>query len=173
MGHDCDTISDYGEGRSNRNGKRLPRVKPIYSDEVASVYLTSDVKLALRMFLCRVPLSCKEPVRMYWNKSDTNHCTVVAVGFKELGVDIEYMRYRRFEDISRRYFHKDEITDNMHVFYDLWTQKEAYTKWKKGKIAKYMSQKIDRDMTQLIPQSRYQMKELDGLPYNMKGYLCY
>ena len=57
---------------------------------------------------------------MYWNKSDTNHCTVVAVGFKEVGVDIEYMRYRRFEDISRRYFHKDEITDNMHTFYELW-----------------------------------------------------
>ena len=61
----------------------------------------------------------------------------------------------------------------MNVFYDLWTQKEAYTKWKKGKIAKYMSQKIDKDMTQLIPQSRYKMIELDGLPYNMKGYLCY
>ena len=105
-------------------------MKPIYSDEVASVYLTSDIKLALRMFLCRVPLNCKEPVKMYWNKSDTNHCTVVAVGFKELGVDIEYMRYRRFEDISRRYFHKDEITDNMHTFYELWCKKEAYTKWK-------------------------------------------
>ena len=148
-------------------------MKPIYSDEVASVYLTSDVKLALRMFLCRVPLNCKEPVKMYWNKSDTNHCTVVAVGFKEVGVDIEYMRYRRFEDISRRYFHKDEITDNMHTFYELWCKKEAYTKWKKGKIAKHMSQKIDKDMTQLIPQSRYQLTELDGLPYNIRGYLCY
>ena len=74
---------------------------------------------------------------MYWNKSDTNHCTVVAVGFKELGVDIEYMRYRRFEDISRRYFHKDEITDDKEIFFDLWCQKEAYTKWKKGKIANY------------------------------------
>ena len=147
--------------------------KLIYEDDVANVYLTSDVQAALREFLGRVPLSCKEPVRMYWNKSDTNHCTVVAVGFKELGVDIEYMRYRRFEDISRRYFHKDEITDNMNVFYDLWTQKEAYTKWKKGKIAKYMSQKIEKDVSHLVPQSRYKMIELDGLPYNMKGYLCY
>ena len=110
---------------------------------------------------------------MYWNKSDTAHCTVVAVGFKELGVDIEYMRYRRFEDISRRYFHKDEITDDKEIFFDLWCQKEAYTKWKKGKIAKYLSQKIDKDMTSLVPQSRYQMIELEELPDNIKGYLCY
>ena len=110
---------------------------------------------------------------MYWNKSDTNTYAVVAVGFQEVGVDIEYMRERRFEDISRRYFHKDEITDDKEIFYDLWCQKEAYTKWKKGKIAKYLSQKIDKDMTSLVPQSRYQMIELEELPDNIKGYLCY
>ena len=133
----------------------------IYEDDIASVYLTSDVKLALRMFLNQVPLSCKEPVRMYWNKSDTNHCTVVAVSLQEVGVDIEYMRDRRFEDISRRYFHEDEITVNVNIFYELWCQKEAYTKWKKGKIAKYMSQKIEKDMIEL------------DLFDNIKGYLCY
>ena len=90
-------------------------MKPIYSDDVASVYLTSDVKLALRMFLCRVSLNCKEPVRMYWNKSDTSTYAVIAVGFKEIGVDIEYMRERRFEAISRRYFHEDEITDDKDI----------------------------------------------------------
>ena len=110
---------------------------------------------------------------MYWNKSDTSTYAVVAVSFKEIGVDIEYMRYRRFEAISRRYFHKDEITDNMHVFYELWCKKEAYTKWKKGKIAKYMSQKIDKDVSQLVPQSRYSLIELDGLPYKFRGDLCY
>ena len=133
----------------------------IYEDDIASVYLTSDVKLALRMFLNQVPLNCKEPVRMYWNKSDTNHCTVVAVSLQEVGVDIEYMRDRRFEDISRRYFHEDEITVNVNIFYELWCQKEAYTKWKKGKIAKYMSQKIEKDMIEL------------DLFDNIKGYLCY
>jgi len=133
----------------------------IYEDDIASVYLTSDVKLALRMFLNQVPLSCKEPVRMYWNKSDTNHCTVVAVSLQEVGVDIEYMRDRRFEDISRRYFHEDETTVNVNIFYELWCQKEAYTKWKKGKIAKYMSQKIEKDMIEL------------DLFDNIKGYLCY
>tara|TARA_B100001029_G_scaffold157872_1_gene144145 strand:+ start:2751 stop:3230 length:480 start_codon:yes stop_codon:yes gene_type:complete len=159
-------------------------VKTIYSDKVSNVYLFDRidepnhphdgiVKAALRDFLCGVSLSCKEPVKMYWNKSDTNTYAVVAVGFKELGVDIEYMRERRFEDISRRYFHKDEITDDKEIFFDLWCQKEAYTKWKKGKIAKYLSQKIDKDMTSLVPQSRYQMIELEELPDNIKGYLCY
>ena len=99
---------------------------------------------------------------MYWNKSDTNHCTVVAVSFQEVGVDVEYMRYRRFEAISRRYFHEDETTDNMHVFYELWCKKEAYTKWKKGKIVNYMSQKIEKDMI-----------ELYDLPDNILGYVTY
>ena len=99
---------------------------------------------------------------MHWNKSDTSTYAVVAVSFKEIGVDIEYMRYRRFEDISRSYFHKHEITDDKEIFYDLWTMKETYTKWKKGKIAKYMSQKIEKEMI-----------ELEELPDNIKGYLCY
>ena len=148
-------------------------IKKIYSDKVSDVYLfdrinepnhPSDgmVKAALRDFLCRVPLSCKEPVRIYWNKSDTSTYAVVAVSFKEIGVDIEYMRERRFEAISRRYFHEDEITDDKEIFYDLWCQKEAYTKWKKGKIVNYMSQKIEKDMI-----------ELYNLPDNILGYVTY
>ena len=159
MGHNRNTISDDGEGRSNRNCQRVPKL--IYEDDVASVYLTSDVKAALREFLGRYPLSCKEPVQLHWNKSDTAHYAVVAVGFRELGVDIEYMRDRRFGDISRRYFHKDEETVNINIFYDFWCQKEAYTKWKKGKISQYMSQRIEKDMIEL------------DLPDNLKGYLCY
>ena len=120
------------------------------------------VKAALREFLCRVSLSCKEPVRIYWNKSDTSTYAVVAVSLKEIGVDIEYMRERRFEAISRRYFHEDEITDDKEIFYDLWCQKEAYTKWKKGKIVNYMSQKIEKDMI-----------ELYDLPDNILGYVTY
>ena len=146
--------------------------KLIYSDDVANVYLTEDVKSALRDFLGRYPLNCKESIQLHWNKSDTAHYAVVAVGFRELGVDIEYMRDRRFGDISRRYFHKDEETVNINIFYELWCKKEAYTKWKKGKISQYMSQKIDKDVSQLVPQSRYQLIELD-LPDNIKGYLCY
>ena len=66
-------------------------MKPIYSDDVANVYLTGDVKAALGDFLDRYPLDCKEPIQLHWNKSDTAHYAVVAVGFRELGVDIEYI----------------------------------------------------------------------------------
>ena len=48
------------------------------------------------------------------------------------------------------------------IFYDLWCQKEAYTKWKKGKIVNYMSQKIEKDMI-----------ELYNLPDNILGYVTY
>ena len=136
-------------------------MKPIYSDDVASVYLTSDVKLALRMFLCRYPLNCKEPVNLDLNKSDTNHRAVVAVSVPAVGVDLEYMRDRRFEALSKRYFHEGETTVNINIFYELWCKKEAYTKWKKGKISQYMSEKIEKDMIEL------------ELPDNIKGYLCY
>jgi len=105
-------------------------VNLIYSDNVSNVYLFDRIdepnhpsqgmiKAALRDFLCRVPLSCKEPIRMYWNKSDTSTYAVVAVSFKEIGVDIEYMRDRRFEDISIRYFHEYDIKDDKEIFYDL------------------------------------------------------
>ena len=145
----------------------------IYSDKNVSVYLFEDIdkpnhpsegmiKAALREFLCRVSLSCKEPVKLYWNKSDTSTYAVVAVGLKEVGVDIELMRQRRFWNISGRYFHKDEQTDDIRTFYHLWTKKEAYTKWKKGKIAEYMSQKIEKQMIQLME-----------LPSAIIGYVTY
>ena len=51
---------------------------------------------------------------------------------------------------------------DMEIFYDLWTQKEAYTKWKKGKIAKNLGLKVEKDMTLLIE-----------LPSGITGYLCH
>jgi len=131
-------------------------------------------RAALREFIARQPVdSCVEPINVHWNKSDTHTYCVVACSRERVGVDIEYMRERPFEKISRRYFDPTEVTDDMEIFFDIWCQKEAYTKWKKGKIAKYMSQKIDKDVSQLVPQSRYSLIELDGLPYNIRGYLCY
>jgi len=86
---------------------------------------------------------------------------VVACSSERIGVDIEYMKKRPFEKISRRYFHEHEVTDDMEIFFDLWCQKEAYTKWKKERIAENMRVKIDRT---LIP--------LENLPDNVVGYLC-
>ena len=121
------------------------------------------IKAALRDFIGGITLNCKEPLPpIYWNKSDTSTYCAVAVGTVEVGIDIECLRKRRFEKLSERYFHVDEITDDIEIFYDLWCQKEAYTKWKKGKIANYMKEKITMPMTPLYE-----------LPSGITGYLCY
>jgi len=88
---------------------------------------------------------------------------VVACSRERVGVDIEYMRERPFEKISRRYFDPTEVTDDMEIFFDIWCQKEAYTKWKKEKIAENMRVKIPKYLS-LIP--------LENLPDNVVGYLC-
>ena len=71
------------------------------------------------------------------------------------------MRKRDFQKISTRYFDPIEITDDMEIFYDIWCQKEAYTKWKKEKLAENIRVVVDRPM---IP--------LENLPDNVVGYLC-
>ncbi len=159
-------------------------MKTIHSDKNAQVYLFENtdepnhpsdgmVKAALRDYLSRVALDWKEPITLHWNKSDTSTYAVVAVSSKEVGVDIEYMKDRPFEKISRRYFHTFEITDDKEIFYDLWTRKEAWTKKKKGKIAENMkefmytptaSRRIEKYHGQFIP--------LMNLPDNVVGYLC-
>ena len=148
-------------------------MKKIFSVDFSSVYLFEDIdqpnhssegmtKAALRDYIGGYPLNCKEPIQLHWNRSDTSTYCVVAVGIQPVGIDIEYMRKRPFEKISKRYFHEHEVTDDVDIFYDLWCQKEAYTKWKKGKIANYMNQKIEKDM---IP--------LYDVPDGIAGYLCY
>ena len=120
-------------------------------------------RAALREFIARQPVdSCVEPINVHWNKSDTHTYCVVACSRERVGVDIEYMKKRPFEKISRRYFHTHEVTNNKEVFYDLWCQKEAYTKWKRGKIAENMKANIDRPLIRLKHH----------LPDNVVGYLC-
>ena len=119
------------------------------------VFLSDDLEDCLRIFPWKK--------NVYWNKSDTGDVTVYAVSKEPVGVDIEYKKERPFEKISRRYFHEYEITDDMEIFFDLWCQKEAYTKWKKEKIAENMRVKIPKYLS-LIP--------LENLPDNVVGYLC-
>ena len=141
----------------------------IFSSPTTSVYLYTNtivstdslVKTAIRDFLPNYELDCKRPVEIYWNKSDTDTHTVIAVSTKRIGVDIEYKKERPFEKISQRYFETSEVTGNKEVFYDTWTRKEAYTKWKRDKIANNLRETIDRPM---IP--------LEGLPDNVVGYIC-
>ena len=53
-----------------------------------------------------------------------------------IGIDIEVMRDRPFEKISRRFFSSEEVTSDRDRFYDLWTAKEASIKRDKLSIAK-------------------------------------
>ena len=132
----------------------------IYQDKICTVYKTEVVKYALLEYISEYSLNCKKPVEIHWSKSDTGGYAVVACSTRRIGVDIELMKPRRFEAISRRYFR--EVTDDKETFYHLWCQKEAYTKWKKGKIAHNLKADIDRC---LIP--------LEGLPNDVVGYICY
>jgi len=132
----------------------------IYQDKICTVYKTEVVKYALMEYISEYSLNCKKPVEIHWSKSDTGSHAVVACSTRRIGVDIELMKPRRFEAISRRYFR--EVTDDKETFYHLWCQKEAYTKWKKGKIAHNLKANIDRC---LIP--------LEGLPNDVVGYICY
>ena len=132
----------------------------IYEDKICTVYKTEVVKYALLDFLSEYTLNYRKPVEIHWSKSDTGNYTVVACSTRRIGVDIEQMKPRRYEAISKRYF--NEVTDDKETFYHLWCQKEAYTKWKKGKIAHNLKADIDRC---LIP--------LEGLPNDVVGYICY
>ena len=132
----------------------------IYEDKICTVYKTEVVKYALLDFLSEYTLNYRKPVEIHWSKSDTGNYTVVACSTRRIGVDIEQMKPRRYEAISKRYF--SEVTDDRETFYNLWCQKEAYTKWKKDKIAHNLKADIDR---RLIP--------LEGLPNDVVGYICY
>ena len=132
----------------------------IYEDKICTVYKTGVVKYALLDFLSEYTLNYRKPVEIHWSKSDTGSHAVVACSTRRIGVDIELMKPRRYEAISKRYF--SEVTDDKETFYNLWCQKEAYTKWKKDKIAHNLKADIDRC---LIP--------LEGLPNDVVGYICY
>ena len=98
---------------------------------------------------------------MHWNKSDSHIFSTVAVSTKQIGIDIEYMKERPFWKLSKRWFDSTEVTDDMEIFYDIWCQKEAYTKWKKERLADNIRQVVSKPM---IP--------LKDLPNNCVGYLC-
>ena len=132
----------------------------IYQDKICTVYKTEVVKYALLEYISEYSLNCKKPVEIHWSKSDTGGYAVVACSTRRIGVDIELMKPRRYEAISKRYF--GEVTDDKEKFYNLWCQKEAYTKWKKDKIAHNLKASIDRRLIQL-----------EGLPNDVVGYICY
>ena len=149
----------------------MPKV--IFENKDTSVYLFTNIdepnhsskamiRAALREYITRQPLdSCIEPITVHWNKSDSHTYCVIACSQKRVGIDIEYMRERSYEKLSKRWFDPIEVTDDMEIFYDIWCQKEAYTKWKKERLAKNIRKVVDKPMT-----------PLKDLPDNVVGYLC-
>ena len=149
----------------------MPKV--IFQNEETSVYLFTNIdepnhsskamiRAALREYITRQPLdSCVKPITVHWNKSDSHTYCVIACSQKRVGVDIEYMRERPYEKLSKRWFDPIEVTDDMEIFYDIWCQKEAHTKWKKERLAKNIRKVVDKPMT-----------PLKDLPDNVVGYLC-
>ena len=149
----------------------MPKV--IFQDPETPVYLFENIdepnhsskamiRAALREFIVRQPIdSCVEPINVHWNKSDSHTYCLIACSRKRVGVDIEYMKERPYEKLSQRWFDPTEVTDDMEIFYDIWCQKEAYTKWKKERLADNIREVVSKPM---IP--------LTDLPYNCVGYLC-
>ena len=157
----------------------------IFCTEDTHVYLFSNInepnhpsggliRFAMREFLSSRTLDCREPITMHWNKSDSHIFSVVAVSTKQVGIDIEYMKERPYEKISKRYFHEWEHTDDKDIFYDLWTRKEAFTKHKKGKIAENMGELMytpTKGGGRRIEKYTDRFTQLMNLPPNTMGYL--
>lgn len=110
-------------------------------------------------------LNCKEPAIVHWNTSDSGEYLAVACAPTPIGIDIEYMRDRPFEDLADRWFHPAEARlvkyayDQKIQFYDLWVCKEAY--WKKSKKG------LKGNMRRIFSYSN--IHKLEGLPDNLVG----
>lgn len=106
-------------------------------------------------------LDCRLPAHVYWSKSDSADYVAVAVSSRRIGLDIEVMRDRPFEKISRRFFELNKVTSNKEEFYNTWVAKEAWVKWKHEGIATNLAKPIDRDIIYL-----------NDMPPNLKGAIC-
>ncbi len=68
----------------------------------------------------------------YFNISHTDGMTVLAVSDSEVGVDVERVKKANFK-IAKRYFLPNEaqyIGDDDIRFFEVWTKKEAFLKYK-------------------------------------------
>lgn len=74
---------------------------------------------------------------LHFNLSHSGHLAMLAVGDRELGVDVEKLRrLESLQDIARRHFSHAEFeslralpeAEQLRGFYRLWTRKEAYIK---------------------------------------------
>ena len=129
----------------------------VYLFESPQISHSKIVRACIADFL-EGKLNCKKPAIVHWNKSDSADFVAVAVASMPIGIDIEVMRERPFEKISRRFFHPSEITSDKEKFYETWTAKEASVKRDKLSIAKNLAKPLEGTII-----------NLKGIPPNLKG----
>ena len=73
--------------------------------------------------------------KFHFNLSHTRNAIAVAFSDKEIGIDIERIKFADFR-IADRFFtiqereYMNKSADKDYAFYKIWTRKEAYVKWK-------------------------------------------
>jgi phosphopantetheinyl transferase len=145
---------------------RIPILK-IFSEKKFRVYLFDNprvthselIRLCIADWL-EGKLNCHMPAHVHWSKSDSDDYVAIAVGSKQIGVDIEVGRPREFEKLCRRYFSEEEQVKSAEEFYGIWVRKEAY--WKKVKKG------INGNLSVVIPEHS-SIITLEGLPNNLYG----
>lgn len=70
---------------------------------------------------------------IYFSISHSGNYVLFALGFAELGIDIQKYKNCNAERIAKRVFHNSEYEylkkDNYNSFFDVWTAKESYVKY--------------------------------------------
>ena len=73
---------------------------------------------------------------------------VLALSDREIGVDIQHISPRG-TDVAKRFFTEDEVAyigDDTVRFYEIWTKKEAYSKWQ----GKGLAENLDKSVLDLV-----------------------
>ena len=90
---------------------RIP-ISEIFLGENFLVYLFEEPQIAHSKIIraciadyLEGKLDCRVPAHVYWSKSDSADYVAIAVASRRIGIDIEVMRDRPFEKISRRFSH--------------------------------------------------------------------
>ena len=97
---------------------------------------------------------------LHFNLSHSGHLAMLAVGDRELGVDVEKLRHlESLQEIARRHFSQSEFEalcalpedQQLRGFYRLWTRKEAYIK----AVGAGLSMPLDVFDVSIAPEARF------------------
>ncbi len=102
------------------------------------IYLLKENKIDLNLEIVTSPLGKPyfKQEKIFFNISHSRNIICTALADKEIGIDIQFKKETDFLKIAERFFHKSEIekiknsSGSAHLFYELWTAKEAYLKFK-------------------------------------------